>query len=178
MMSSRAETGAVAQTAAAAASQNAQFLTFVVGRESFAAAISAIREIIEVPSLTAMPLVPDFVRGVINLRGAVVPVLDLATRLELGRTEMARRTCIVVVEVAGQESNGAPATQVLGLLVDAVNEVLEIAAVQIEPAPALGNRIPAEFIRGVAKVNKRLLVVLELARVLAPQELAELIGAR
>jgi purine-binding chemotaxis protein CheW len=154
-----------------AAPGSRQYLTFALGSESYAAAIDAIREIIEVPPLTAVPMTPSFVRGVINLRGAVVPVIDLANRFAIGDTPIARRTCVVVVEVAAEEG-----TQVLGVLVDAVHEVLDIAAGDVEPAPALGTRIHPEFIAGMARVAGRLMVVLDLGRVLAQGELASLVA--
>lgn len=150
-----------------------QYLTFAVGVESYAAQIDSIREILEVPAMTVVPLMPAFVRGVINLRGAVVPVIDLAARLDQGATEIGRRSCVVVVEVIvdGQ------APLVLGVLVDAVHEVLDIAGTDIEPTPALGTRIDARFIRGMAKVAKRLIVVLDLGRVLAQDELANMVAS-
>jgi purine-binding chemotaxis protein CheW len=163
-----------------------QYLTFAVGSECFAAAIQAIREILEVPPLTVVPRVPPFVRGVINLRGAVVPVIDLASRFDLGHTELARRTCVVVVEVAagpdtaeaGEEGRGARGAtrQVLGLLVDAVHEVQEIAEDDVEPTPALGTHIDPEFLGGMARVNGQLMGVLDLGRVLQQQELARLVA--
>lgn len=171
MHSTREEITAVASAGVSAAPH--QYLTFAVGSESHAARIDAIREILEVPSLTVVPLMPAFVRGVINLRGAVVPVIDLAARIERGATEIGRRSCVVVVEVGGE--HGAPL--VLGVLVDAVHEVLDIAGSDIEPAPALGTRIDARFIRGMAKVAKRLIVVLDLGRVLAQDELAQMVAA-
>jgi purine-binding chemotaxis protein CheW len=181
MISSRPETEALAKAnALASAGQTQQYLTFALGNESYAAAINAIREILEVPTVTSVPLVPSFVRGVINLRGAVVPVIDLSSRFELGPTELARRSCVVVVEVTAREDSKDPDSdsegQVLGVLVDAVHEVLEIASADIEPAPALGTRIHPDFIRGMAKVSGRLLVVLNLGRVLAQQELAKLVA--
>jgi|SRR5450631_3718184 purine-binding chemotaxis protein CheW len=160
-----------------------QFLSFGVGDETYATAIDAIREILQVPALTQVPLVPAFVRGVINLRGSVVPVIDLSTRFALGDTRVARRTCIVVVEVAAgdgaEESRSETAdqgSQVLGLMVDAVHEVIEIAPAAIEPTPVLGTRIESEFIRGMARVDGKLVVVLNLNRVLAQQELASLVA--
>ncbi|HUN91088.1 MAG TPA: chemotaxis protein CheW [Burkholderiaceae bacterium] len=172
--------GAAAHGADAAASQR-QFLVFALGAEAYAAPIDAVREILEVPALTRVPLMPRFVRGVINLRGAVVPVLDLASRLELASTPIGRRTCVVVVEVeAGEDGDASAASsgarpQVLGVLVDTVHEVIDIAPTQIEPAPAVGARIDPQFIAGMAKVGGRFLVVLDLGRALAQRELARLI---
>jgi purine-binding chemotaxis protein CheW len=186
MISSRAETEALARVQPGHDPQGAgpahQYLTFALGNDSYAAAIRAIREILEVPPLTVVPMVPGFVRGVINLRGAVVPVIDLAARFELGQTVLARRTCVVVVEVAGDEgaedaanAPGPTGRQVLGILVDAVHEVQEIAEADVAPAPSLGTRIHPNFLCGMAKVNGRLLGVLNLARILAQQELSQLV---
>lgn len=159
----------------APAAESRQYLTFALGQENYAAPIEAIREIIEVPALTAVPMMPPFLRGVINLRGAVVPVIDLASRFEFGETPIARRTCVVVIEV-GQGAEEA--RQVLGVLVDAVHEVIEIRADAVEAAPALGTRIHPDFISAMAKVGRRLMVVLNLDRVLAQDELVRLIGAQ
>ncbi len=175
MNTNETEVAAVAAGAAPAGTlvpSTHQFLTFAIGNESYAAQIDSIREILEVPSLTVVPLMPGFVRGVINLRGAVVPVIDLAARLDQGATEIGRRSCVVVVEVTVESH----APLVLGVLVDAVHEVLDIAGSDIEPTPAIGTRIDPRFIRGMAKVAKRLIVVLDLGRVLAQDELAQMVA--
>jgi purine-binding chemotaxis protein CheW len=179
----RTETPLEAPADAPAGGPARQYLTFALGNDSYAAAIHAIREILEVPPLTVVPMVPGFVRGVINLRGAVVPVIDLASRFDLGQTQLARRTCVVVVEVSSCEGtedasnpNGEGERQVLGVLVDAVHEVQEIAASAVEPAPSLGTRIHPDFLSGMAKVNGQLLGVLDLARVLAQHELSGLVA--
>jgi len=171
MMSNETELLAVAGANERAHAQ--QYLTFALGGDSYAAGISAIREILEVPSLTRVPLVPAFVRGVINLRGSVVPVIDLAVRLGLQSTAIDRRTCVAVVE---DRAAGSPG-QTLGVVIDSVQEILEIAEHEIEPAPALGTRIDPAFMRGVAKVNGRLQVVLDFGRVLAQDELAQIVTA-
>jgi purine-binding chemotaxis protein CheW len=171
MLSTEFEQSALASATARAGTQ--QYLTFVLGGDSYAAGINSIREILEVPSLTRVPLVPAFVRGVINLRGSVVPVIDLAARLGLTSTAIDRRTCVAVVEDRGEGGSG----QTLGVVIDSVQEILEIAEHEIEPAPSLGTRIDPAFMRGVAKVNGRLQVVLDFGRVLAPEELAQLVTA-
>jgi purine-binding chemotaxis protein CheW len=199
MISSRAETEALStalapadasldgspdpQAGGPAAGLTHQYLTFALGSDSYATAIHSIREILEVPPLTVVPMVPDFVRGVINLRGAVVPVIDLAARFDLGTTRLARRTCVVVVEIGAAQAgaqaanlHGADERQVLGILVDAVHEVQEIMASSVEPTPGLGTRIHPEFLSGMAKVNGQLVGVLNLPRVLAQQELSGLVA--
>jgi purine-binding chemotaxis protein CheW len=165
---------------AAVPEQAPQYLTFALGRESYGVAIQAVREILEVPSFTVVPMVPGFVRGVINLRGAVVPVIDLAARLELGSAQASRRSCVVIVELpvveAGEANGGADgARHVIGALVDAVHEVVEIAAARIEAAPGVGTRVPPEYLSGVARIGGRLVGILNLARALSTQELARLV---
>lgn len=173
MRSDPVEMQALAQASGRATPR--QYLTFAVGADGYATPIEAIREIIEVPGLTKVPMMPGFVRGVINLRGAIVPVLDLASRFELGQTAIARRTCVMVVE-AGRA--GDSPTQVLGVLVDAVHDVIEIGPDCIEAAPVLGTRIHPDFISGMARIGRRLTVVLNLDRVLAADELARLISTQ
>lgn len=161
-----------AEQAHAVAHLSRQYLTFQLKGESYAVPIESIKEIIEVASLTAVPMMPSFVRGVMNLRGAVIPVIDLAVHFGVDATVTARRTCIVIFEV--QAASGE--LQTLGVLVDAVNEVLDIAESDVEPAPALGTHIPPDFIRGMAKVRGRLVIALDLERVLSIDELARLAG--
>lgn len=157
-------------------------LRLAVGREVLAVSIDAVREILEVGRLTALPRTPDFVRGVMNLRGAVVPVVDLAARLGLGVTALSRRSCIIVVEVPGTESaeDGDAAFDdglVVGLLVDAVFEVFDTDASRIEPVPILGTRVPADHLRGMARAHGQVLGVLAVERVLALGDLAAAIAA-
>jgi purine-binding chemotaxis protein CheW len=156
------------------AGQHQQHLCLSVAQETYAVPIEAVREILEVGRLTPLPLTPDFVTGVMNLRGAVVPVIDLRARFMGQPTEIARRSSIVIVEVGRGDQDGA---LVVGVLVDGVSEVLEIAEEDIEPPPALGVRIPREFLAGMAKVRDRLMPVLELERVLSREALSSLIAA-
>ncbi len=148
-----------------------QFLTLTLGQELFALPIEHIREIIEFGGLTEIPLMPSFLRGVINLRGAVVPVIDLAVRFGRERTAIAKRTCIVIVEVEQNDS-----LQLLGIIVDAVNEVLAVEGHQLENRPAFGARIRADFIAGILKHREQFVVVLDIPHVLSLDELAELVG--
>jgi len=143
------------------------YLAFRLAGEVYAIDILRIREIIEYHPPTAVPMMPPAVRGVINLRGAVVPVVDLAVRFGLAATGVGKRTCIVIVEV---QHGGA--THVLGLMVDGVNAVLEISAGDIEPPPSFGTRANAEFIEGMARVNGRFVILLDIARVLSIDEMA------
>ena len=154
-----------------------QYLRLAVGNELYAVPIACVREILEVGRMTALPMTPDFVRGVMNLRGAVVPVIDLHARFGRGAAELGRRSCIVIVETDGGPAGASPGKQVLGALVDGVSEVMEIPADAIEPAPPLGTRIPPEFILGMAHNHGQLDVVIDLGRTLAEDDLADLIGA-
>jgi purine-binding chemotaxis protein CheW len=149
--------------------EEAQYLTFMLGGEMFAIGILGIKEILEYGHLTSVPLMPTFVRGVINLRGAVVPVVDLSARFGRQTCEVTRRSCIVIIEAAAQDG-----TQDVGLLVDAVSAVLEIPAGEIEPAPSFGARIRSDFISGMAKVAGKFVIVLNVDRVLSVDEMAML----
>ncbi len=151
--------------------QGRQYLTFKVGSELFAIPIENIREIIEFNGLTEIPMMPNFLRGVINLRGAVVPVIDLSARFGRSPTEISRRTCIVILEVMQDEHLLA-----LGVMVDAVNEVLTVEPHQMEARPSFGAKVRAEFIEGMISLGERFVIALDIQQVLAVTELASLIG--
>jgi purine-binding chemotaxis protein CheW len=154
--------------------QPGQYLTFMLGGETYALGILHIKEIIEYGALTEVPMMPAFIRGVINLRGRVVPVVDLAVRFGKAPTAIARRTSIVIVETASVAGDaGDEPGQDLGILVDAVNEVAEIAAADIEPPPAFGARMRQDFIRAMARRAGRFVVVLDVDRVLS---VADMVG--
>lgn len=146
-----------------------QYLTFTLAGETFAVGTLSVKEIIEYGQLTGVPMMPPSIRGVINLRGAVVPVIDLGARFGGRQTEAGRRTCIVILEVDHVDEQ-----QVIGVLVDAVNEVLEIAPADIEPPPAFGAHIRTDFIQGMGKVDGRFVILLDIGRVLSVDELAVL----
>ena len=153
--------------AAQAEADQKQYLTFMLGGEMFSIGILCIKEIIEYAGLTEVPMMPACIRGVINLRGAVVPVMDLSSRFGKPTTAVSKRTCIVIVEVA----NEANENQVMGIVVDAVNAVLEIHGREIEPAPAFGARIRTDFIEGLAKVEGKFVILLNVNRVLSVEEI-------
>jgi purine-binding chemotaxis protein CheW len=169
----RPAANAVARRAAAAlpaaAESPPQYLTFVLGGEMFAVGILNVKEIIEYGQLTEIPMMPAFIRGVINLRGAVVPVVDLAARFGRAQSPIGKRSCIVIVEVSENELRHD-----IGLLVDAVSEVIEIPASDIEPPPSFGARIRADFILGMGKVAGRFVIVLNIVKVLSVDEIAML----
>jgi purine-binding chemotaxis protein CheW len=155
-----------------AAAQTGQYLTFVLGNEPFAIGILVIKEIIEFGQPTEVPLMPAYVRGVINLRGAVVPVIDLQARFGRGIATVGKRTCIVIIEVDdGGESHD------IGIMVDAVSAVIEIAAQQIEPAPSFGSSVRTEFVAGLGKVDENFVIILDIARTFSMDELAVLDNA-
>ncbi|PXW95505.1 purine-binding chemotaxis protein CheW [Sphaerotilus hippei] len=151
-----------------------QFLRFALEQELCAVRIDAVREILEVGQMTPLPLMPSFVRGVMNLRGAVVPVIDLGARLGLPPTTVGRRTCVVIVDVPDQEQQGH---HTLGVLVDAVHEVFDTRSVDLEAVPRLGTRIRPEFIRHMVRVRGQATPDLDLRAILDHNALAELIGA-
>jgi purine-binding chemotaxis protein CheW len=158
-----------ANAASAPAGESAQYLTFMLGGESFGIGIMSVKEIIEFGSVTEVPMMPESIRGVINLRGAVVPVMDLAARFGRPQTVPGKRTCIVIVEL---EADGE--RQVIGIVVDAVSAVLDIAASEIEPAPSFGTRIRGDFIAGMGKVNGKFVILLNVDQVLALDGLPDL----
>jgi purine-binding chemotaxis protein CheW len=150
-----------------------QFLCLAVGNETYAIGIDMVREILEVGRVTPLPLTPPFVRGVMNLRGAVVPVIDLKARFGAEPAVIGRRSSVVIVETDHADQDGA---LVVGVLVDGVSEVLEVALHDIEPVPALGTRIPREFLQGMAKAKGTILSILDADRTLERSAMATLIA--
>jgi purine-binding chemotaxis protein CheW len=163
-----ATTRATATAAAVRHDQN-QYLTFVVGKETFAVGILCIKEILEYEEPTNVPMMPAFVRGIVNLRGAAVPVIDMAVRFGRSAAPATRKTCIVILE-----TDTSKAAQVLGVVVDAVNEVLEIPASEIESAPSFGTTVRNDFIHGMGKVRDRFVIILNVAAVLSVDDMASL----
>jgi purine-binding chemotaxis protein CheW len=147
----------------------AQFLTFWLGEEVLGMDIRTVREIIQCGPMATVPLMPEFLRGVINLRGAVVPVIDLNARFGRPAAKVGKKSCIVIFDAMrhGERTE-------LGLLVDAVSEVIKISAEQIEPPPDFGTTVRRDFIRGIGKVGQRFVILLEPDRALDVQEMAEL----
>ena len=148
-----------------------QYLSFRLGEETFGLGILAVREIIEYGGVTDVPMMPACVRGVINLRGAVVPVLDLASRLGRAPAAIGRRSCIVIVECGAP-----PEQQVLGLMVDAVNAVLDIEPGQVEPPPSCGAGLRNDFLAGIGKASGRFVILLNVEAVLNIPEIAAMAG--
>ncbi|MDR7272486.1 purine-binding chemotaxis protein CheW [Pelomonas saccharophila] len=146
-----------------------QYLTFMLGGEVFAIGILAIKEIIEYGGITPVPMMPSTIRGVINLRGAVVPVMDLAARFGRPSAEVSKRTCIVIVELRLNDEQ-----QVIGVIVDSVNAVQEIAPADIEPAPGFGMRVAPQFIAGMGKVGGKFVILLDIEQVLSLHDMEQL----
>ncbi len=158
-------------TAAQTTTQAKQYLTFMLGGEMFSIGILSIKEIIWYANLTEVPMMPSYIRGVINLRGAVVPVMDLSTRFGKPSTPVVKSTCIVIIEVQTQNEGEH---QNMGVVVDSVQAVLEIPGSEIEPAPSFGTKIRSEFIDGIAKVNGKFVILLNVNRVLSHEEIGQL----
>ena len=158
--------------ASAADDDQHQYLTFLLGGETFALCILGIREILEYEPPTDIPMMPAFIRGIVNLRGAVVPVIDLSARFGRGSSAVTKKTCIVIVETTRHD-----AVQVLGVVVDSVNEVLEITHSEIEAPPSFGGSVRTDFIEGMGKIRDRFVIVLKLDNVLSIEEMENLTGA-
>ncbi len=144
-----------------------QYLTFSLGDEVFAMDIRCVREIIQYGHMTMVPLMPEFVRGVINLRGAVLPVIDLQSRFGRARAQLGKKTCIIIFDATLADEKVE-----LGLLVDSVSEVVDIAHSEVEPPPQFGTSIRRDFVQGIAKVGAVFIVILAPERALDINEMA------
>lgn len=147
--------------------ETVQYLTFKLADEIFALDVAKVREILEYTTITKVPQTPEFMRGVINLRGSVVPVVDLRLKFGMAPTEQTINTCIIVVEVTLEGD-----TTVLGALADSVQEVVEMEPEQIEPAPHIGTRLNTDFIKGMGKHDDNFIMILDIDRVFSEQEMA------
>lgn len=146
-----------------------KYLTFLVGTEEFGMRILKVNQIIQLQQITRVPRTPPFVRGVINLRGKVIPVIALRNKFGLEHREDDQKTCIVVAEVEGQHGHIT-----MGIVIDEVREVLEIAASAIEETPEFGATVSTDFIMGMAKIGDKVKILLDIDRVLSANELAAL----
>ncbi len=146
-----------------------QYLTFKLSDEVFALDVAKVREILELTTITKVPQTPDFMCGVINLRGSVVPVIDMRLKFGISKTEQTVNTCIIVVEV---DLDGD--VIVVGALADSVQEVIEMEPENIEPAPQIGTRLNTEFIKGMGKIDNRFVMILDIDRIFSSQELSDL----
>lgn len=152
--------------------QSHQYLTFKLGNEGFALEISKVREVLDYIKITKVPRTPEFMLGVINLRGNVVPVVDLRLNLGMAAEERTVNTCIVIVEIqVGSE------TMQIGALADSVQEVVDIYPEDISPAPKIGIKLNTDFIKGMGKRNDTFLIILDMDKVLSAQEIEEVENA-
>lgn len=145
------------------------YLTFTAAGSTYAMSIVSTREIIEYGTVTSIPLMPEFIRGVINLRGSVVPVIDLASRLGFPPAKPGKRSCIVIVEMQHEDE-----VFNLGVVVDGVNEVLELGQTDLEPPPRFGANIRSDFIQAMAHIHGHFVIVMHVEQVLSIEEVSEL----
>jgi purine-binding chemotaxis protein CheW len=149
-----------------------QYLSFQLADELFSLNIGKVREVIEFTSVTKIPQTPAFMRGVINLRGGVVPVVDLKEKFMMGKTEKTINTCVIVTEVAiGEEP------VILGIMADAVDEVFDLASEQVEPAPKIGTHLNTEFLLGMGKKDNEFILLLDIDRIFTLDELSQVTAA-
>ncbi|MFO8085841.1 MAG: chemotaxis protein CheW [Desulfobacterales bacterium] len=144
-----------------------KYLTFNLGDEGYGLEILKVQEIIGMQEITKIPRTPAYVKGVINLRGKVIPVIDLRLKFEMEEKEYTRKTCIIVVQVKREEN-----TLIMGIIVDEVSEVLDISGDRIEAPPSMGTRLETHFILGMAKTESTVKILLDIDNVLSAQELA------
>jgi len=144
-----------------------QFLTFTLGKEIFALDIGTVREVLELTSITKIPRTPEFMRGVINLRGNAVPVVDMRLKLGMSRGEDTVDTCIIIVEIEFEGEFTA-----MGALVDSVREVFEMTPDTIEPAPKMGAAINSEYIKGMGRQNDQFIIIIDINKIFSAEELA------
>jgi len=144
-----------------------QYLTFKLEDEVFATDIAQVREVLEYSQVTKVPRTPDYMRGVINLRGHVVPVLDLKLRFGMTKTETTVNTCIIIVEIrmAGEST-------IIGALADSVQEVIDMEPSTIQPAPKIGTKLNTDFIKGMGKRDEKFVIILDIERIFSTDELA------
>lgn len=150
-----------------AITETSQCLTFKLDGEVFALEIAKVREVLDFTAVTKVPQTPDFMLGVINLRGSVVPVVDMRLKFGMTGTDVTVNTCIIIVEV---ELDGE--TTILGALADSVQEVMELDRDQIEPPPRLGMRLKTKFIKGMGKRDEEFIIILDIDKVFSSEELA------
>lgn len=143
-----------------------QYLTFMLDQEVFALGIAKVREVLDYTAITKVPKTPDFMRGVINVRGGVVPVVDLRVKFGMAPTPQTVNTCIIIVEIAMEGE-----VTILGVLADKVEEVLDLDPAQIEPAPRIGTRLRTDFIKGMGKREEQFIIILDIDRVFSGEEL-------
>ncbi len=153
--------------AVATINETTQYLTFNLEDEVFALDISQVREVLDFTTVTKVPRTPDFMRGVINLRGSVVPVVDMRIKFGMPKTEKTVNTCTIIVEI-----NLDGEKIVIGAMADSVQEVIDLEPNQIEPAPRIGTRLKTEFIKGMGKRNDEFIIILDIDRIFSTDEIS------
>ncbi|MEO5330929.1 MAG: chemotaxis protein CheW [Magnetococcus sp. YQC-5] len=146
--------------------ETTQFLTFYLDKEVFAIDISKIKEVLEFTTLTKIPRTPDFMCGVINLRGSVVPVVDMRLKFGMAKSERTVNTCIIIIDVIQDDGS-----TVIGAMADSVKEVMELDPSQIEPSPKIGTGLRTDFIRGMGKQHDHFVILLDTDRIFSAEEL-------
>jgi len=144
-----------------------QYLTFKLGNEIFATDVAKVREVLDFTNITEIPRTPDFMSGVINLRGSVVPVVDLRLCFEMSKTVSTRNNCIILALMLLENE-----TTVIGALADSVEEVIDLEPDQIQPAPRIGTQIRADFIKGMGRRDTQFIMILDIDRVFSAEELS------
>lgn len=150
----------VAQTVSEVSDKAGKYLTFRIGPEAYGLEILKVREIIGLMAITAVPRTPDYIKGVVNLRGKVIPVIDLRTKFGMELKESTDETCVIVVDIGDIE---------MGIIVDAVSEVLEIGSADVEDVPTFGSEVNTDFILGMGKVGEKVIILLDISRVLGKE---------
>ncbi|MFP4452938.1 MAG: chemotaxis protein CheW [Desulfobacterales bacterium] len=146
-----------------------KYLTFLLGEESYGIEILKVQEIIGMQTITRIPRTPEYVKGVINLRGKVIPVIDLRLRFGMETAEVSRKTCIIVVQISKAETSVT-----MGIVVDEVSEVLEISAEEIEPPPGFGTSVETSFVLGMAKIENSVKILLDIDKIMTEGEMEAL----
>jgi purine-binding chemotaxis protein CheW len=152
---------------AAGIMETTQYLTFKLEDEVFALDISKVREVLDFTTITKVPRTPEFMRGVINLRGSVVPVVDLRLKFGMSKTEKTVNTCIIITEVTVDGE-----TTILGTLADSVQEVMNLEPDHIEPAPKIGTKLNVEFIKGMGKQGEHFTIIIDIDKIFSTEEIA------
>lgn len=152
--------------------EQAQYLTFLLAGEEYAISILEVKEIIEYDTVTAVPKTPKWIRGVINLRGSVVPVLDLGVKFGMGERPVTKTNCIIIVEGHVENQN-----TLMGVMADSVSQVMDIAAGEIQQVPAFGTRIKVDYLQGMAQLGKKFVLLLDIDKVLSADEALDLNAA-
>ncbi|MGR3176364.1 MAG: chemotaxis protein CheW [Candidatus Scalindua sp.] len=143
-------------------SHEGKYLTFVLGTEEYGIEILTVREIIGIMDITSVPQTPDYMKGVINLRGRVIPVIDLRLKFAMTEEEYTQETCTIVVEVN---------SSLIGIIVDTVSEVVDVGSEEVEETPQFGQGIDTDFITGLGKINEKIIILLDIEKVMSTEEL-------